>query len=151
MPITFQSLRFGEVQISEQEVIEFPEGLIGIGGARYALLDRNPGSGFLWLHDVEEPTLALPVIDPFDFFTAFELRLSAPDLERTGYTEESGRAYVTVRAAPDPLDIMVNLRAPVVIVAGRGWQVINTAEHAPLQAPLFVPAEPSSQASAGAA
>ncbi len=44
---------------------------------------------------------------------------------------------MTVRATPDPLDITANLRAPLVIRDGRGYQVINTAEEAPLQAPLF--------------
>lgn len=154
MSITFQSVRFGAVEITEEEVIDFPSGLIGLGGSRYALLDRNPGSGFLWLHDVDEPALALPVIDPFEFFTAFELRLSDADREATGWTRAAGRAYVTVRAAPDPLDIMVNLRAPIVVVGRSGWQVINVADHAPLQAPLFVASEPqasSPRASAGAA
>jgi flagellar assembly factor FliW len=45
---------------------------------------------------------------------------------------------VTVRATPDPLDITANLRAPLVIRGGRGYQVINAREDAPLRAPLFV-------------
>ncbi len=44
---------------------------------------------------------------------------------------------MTVRATPNPLDITANLRAPLVILEGRGYQVINTNEDAPLQAPLF--------------
>ena len=49
---------------------------------------------------------------------------------------------MTVRATPDPLDITANLRAPLVIRDGRGYQVINTDEDASLQAPLFtLPAE----------
>ncbi len=44
---------------------------------------------------------------------------------------------MTVRAAPNPLDITANLRAPLLILDGRGYQVINTNEEAPLQAPLF--------------
>ncbi len=50
MSVTFESIRFGTVEIQEEDVIEFPFGLIGLGGLRYALLDRNPGTGFLWLH-----------------------------------------------------------------------------------------------------
>ncbi len=44
---------------------------------------------------------------------------------------------MTVRATPNPLDITANLRAPLVIRDGNGYQVINTHEDAPLQAPLF--------------
>ena len=64
MSVTFESIRFGTVEIQPEDVIEFPFGLIGLGGLRYALLDRNPGTGFLWLHAVDDPALALPVVEP---------------------------------------------------------------------------------------
>jgi len=140
LSVTFQSIRFGEVQVAEEDVIEFPFGLIGLGGARYTLLDRNPGTGFLWLHSVDEPALALPVVRPEPFFSDFSLHMAPEDVERTGIgagTEEV-ELYVTVRATPNPLDITANLRAPLVVHEGRGYQVINANPEALLQAPLFV-------------
>ncbi len=138
MSVTFHSVRFGTVEIQPQEVIEFPFGLIGLGGLRYALIDRNPGTGFLWLHSVDDPALALPVVSPHLFFSDFRLDIAAEDRERCGLDELSQvTLYVTVRATPNPLDITANLRAPLVICQGRGYQVINTNEDAPLQAPLF--------------
>ena len=71
MSVTFESIRFGTVEIKPEAVIEFPFGLIGLGGLRYALIDRNPGTGFLWLHAVEDPALALPVVRPEQFFSDF--------------------------------------------------------------------------------
>jgi flagellar assembly factor FliW len=138
--VTFQSIRFGEVQVAEEDVIEFPFGLIGLGGARYTLLDRNPGTGFLWLHSVDEPALALPVVRPEPFFSEFSLHMAPEDVERTGIDEgaQDVMLYVTVRATPNPLDITANLRAPLVIHEGRGYQVINANPEAQLQAPLFV-------------
>ncbi|HEV7939087.1 MAG TPA: flagellar assembly protein FliW [Solirubrobacteraceae bacterium] len=139
MSVTFQSIRFGEVQVAEQDVIEFPFGLIGLGGSRYTLLDRNPGTGFLWLHSVEEPALALPVVPPEPFFSEFSLHMAPEDVERTGIEQGADvKLYVTVRATPNPLDITANLRAPLVIHEGRGYQVINANPEAQLQAPLFV-------------
>jgi|ERR1700677_974037 len=138
MSETFQSIRFGAVEIAPEDVIEFPFGLIGLGGLRYALLDRNPGTGFLWLHAIDNPALALPVVSPHQFFSSFSLQIAPEDSERTGIEDASGaQLYVTVRATPDPLDITANLRAPLVIFEGYGYQVINTNEDAPLQAPLF--------------
>jgi flagellar assembly factor FliW len=138
--VTFQSIRFGEVQVAEEDVIEFPFGLIGLGGSRYTLLDRNPGTGFLWLHSVDEPALALPVVRPEPFFSEFSLHMAPEDVERTGIDGEAQnvKLYVTVRATPNPLDITANLRAPLVIHEGRGYQVINANPEAQLQAPLFV-------------
>ncbi len=49
---------------------------------------------------------------------------------------------MTVRATPNPLDITANLRAPIVIKDGHGFQVLNNHAQAQLQAPLFTLAEP---------
>jgi flagellar assembly factor FliW len=138
MSVTFQSIRFGAVEIQDEDVIEFPFGLIGLGGLRYTLIDRNPGTGFLWLHAVDEPALALPVVNPHQFFADFTLEIAPEDNERTGLRDIVGaELYVTVRATPNPLDITANLRAPLVIRDGLGYQVLNTDEDATLQAPLF--------------
>ena len=150
MSVTFESIRFGTVEIQPEGVVEFPLGLIGLGGLRFALIDRNPGTGFLWLHSVEDPALALPVVSPHQFFSTFSLKIADEDRERTGIQDATpAQLYVTVRATPNPLDITANLRAPLVIADGRGYQVINTSEDAPLQAPLFtLPTEAASEPTA---
>lgn len=140
--IAIESSRFGPLQVPAEEVIEFPHGLIGLEGSRYALLDANPGSGILWLHSLERGDLALPVLDPRPLFPSFELSLSEDDRERIGASDPAAtQLYVTMRAAPDPADVVVNLRAPLVVHEGRGHQVLNAAPGAELQAPLF-PAQP---------
>jgi flagellar assembly factor FliW len=135
---TYESSRFGTFEIPAAEEIEFPLGLIGLGGLRYALLDRNPGSGFLWLHSLEDPDLALPVIDPRRFFRPFTLQLTDEDRERIGAPDPAAaQIYVTVRTAPNPGDTLVNLRAPLVVWERRGHQVLNIAPGAELRVPLF--------------
>lgn len=136
--ITIESSRFGTLQVAPEAMIEFPLGLIGLDGSRYALLDRNPGSGILWLHSLDRGDLALPVLDPRSFFPSFELALGDEDRERIGAPDPSAaQLYVTMRAAPDPADVVVNLRAPLIVHEGRGHQVLNAAPGADLQAPLF--------------
>jgi flagellar assembly factor FliW len=147
-----KSTRFGAIEVSPTDVVDFPLGLIGLGGRRYALLDRNPHSGFLWLHSCDDPALALPVVDPHRFFDTFALALGAEDRERIGVDDPlQAQVYVTVRAAANPADVVVNLRAPLVIWEGRGHQVINTAPGAELQASLFdVPGSPRAPVTAAA-
>jgi flagellar assembly factor FliW len=138
MPLTIDSSRFGAVEIPDADAIEFPLGLIGLGGVHYALIDRHPGSGFRWLHSLEDPGLALPVVDPREFFPGFALVLSAEDRERIGAPDLSAaQVYVTVRTAPDPAATLVNLRAPLVVWDGLGHQVLNTAPGAELRVALF--------------
>ena len=139
-----ESSRFGPLQVEPQDVIEFPLGMIGLPGHRYTLLDRNPDSGFLWLHSLDEPALALPVVDPRRFFKNLALAFGDEDLERVGVSDlDAAAVYVTVRAAKDPADIVVNLRAPIVVWEQVGHQVLNIGPGASLQAPLFAAAETS--------
>ncbi len=133
-----QSSRFGSLSVERDAVIEFPHGLIGLDSRQYTVLDINPGTGFRWLHSLDDGGLALPIVDPREFFRAFAFEISDEDRDLIGAEDPSAaQLYVTVRAAPDPSDIVVNLRAPIVIWDGRGHQVLNTAPGAELKAQLF--------------
>jgi len=65
--LTIDSSRFGTLEVPAEDVIEFPAGLIGLGGSRYALVATDD-SAFSWLHSLDDPTLALPVTNPWHFF-----------------------------------------------------------------------------------
>ena len=141
MSITIDSTRFGTIEIPSHAVVEFPTGLIGLGGSRYVLIARDENSPFVWLHSVDDASLALAVTNPFQFFPEYEVELFDAESDRIGITDPADAdVYVTVRAAEALEDFTVNLRAPILITKGRGFQVINEAENAPVRAPLFVAA-----------
>ena len=133
--LTFESARFGTVEIAADAVIEFPSGLIGLGGSRYALVSADTDGAFHWLHSLEDASLALPVTNPWLFFADYEVELSDADTERVGV--EHPDVWVTVRTGSSPSDFSANLRAPILVAEGRGHQVINEASDAPVRAPLF--------------
>ena len=138
MAVTLHSSRFGVLEIPDEAVIEFPSGLIGLGGTRYALLARNEDSAFVWLHSLDDPELAIPVTNPFRFFVGFEVELDDTEADRIGISDDDDTAvYVTVRAADALEDFSANLYAPILISGGRGHQVINQSDDAPVRAPLF--------------
>jgi flagellar assembly factor FliW len=139
--ITLESSRFGTVEVPAEAIVEFPTGLIGLGGRRYALLARSEESTFVWLHSLEDPELALPLTNPWRFFNSYEVELADDEAARIGVTDADETAvYVTVRAAETLEDFSVNLRAPILISNGNGHQVINQAPDAPVRAPLFAAA-----------
>jgi flagellar assembly factor FliW len=141
MPKVIESVRFGELELADEALIEFPLGLIGLPGSGYALLDLSPESGIRWLHSTEDPALALPVLDPRAALPGFQLAVGVEERQRIGTEDlEKTQVYVTVRASPDPAQTTVNLRAPLIVWQGRGHQVINTAPGAELRAPLLAPA-----------
>jgi flagellar assembly factor FliW len=152
MTVTIESSRFGTVEILPDSIVDFPAGLIGLGGARYTLLARDEGGAFLWLHSVDDPNLALPVVRPLRFFPDFALDLAPPDQERIGLSAgDSADVFVTVRAAAELSEFTANLRAPIVIWQGVGHQVINMSDTAQLRAPLFPDAPAAGQASSASA
>jgi flagellar assembly factor FliW len=138
MPITIESTRFGSLDIPDDAVIEFPNGLIGLGGTRYALIAREESAPFLWLHSIEDESLAIPVTSPWNFFASFEVEISDSEAERIGVTDPSkAEVIVTVRAGETIEDFRANLRAPILISGGRGHQVINEAKGTSVRVPLF--------------
>ena len=138
MPVTIDSSRFGLIEIADEGVIEFPNGLIGLTGSRYALVAKEEDSAFLWLHSLDDPTLALAVTNPFQFFANYEVSLSDSESARIGIDDSDHcDVFVTVRTAPELENFRCNLRAPILISAGKGYQVINEADEAPVRAPLF--------------
>jgi len=138
MTQTLKSTRFGDVELSEDAVVDFPNGLIGLSGHRYALIPHGEDGTFVWLHSMEDPDLALPVTRPWSFFPSYEVALSDSEAERIGVSDPSqAEVFVTVRAAEEARNFSANLRAPIIIAGGRGFQVINEADDAPVRAPLF--------------
>jgi flagellar assembly factor FliW len=138
MTQTLKSTRFGDVELPDEAVVEFPNGLIGLRGTRYAVIPHGDDGTFLWLHSMEDPDLALPLTSPWSFFPRYEVELSDTEAERIGVSDPAqAEVFVTVRAAEEAKNFSANLRAPIIISSGRGFQVINEADDAPVRAPLF--------------
>ncbi len=137
--VTVYSRRFGDLLLRPEDLIDFPQGLIGLGGCRYVVVRTDADSPFCWLQSAEDPDLALPITDPWEFFPEYVLELSDAVTADTGLPADGGdvTVWVTVRAAADRRDFSANLKAPIVVHAGRGHQVLNAAADAPVRAPLF--------------
>jgi flagellar assembly factor FliW len=138
MPVTIESTRFGAIEVPDDAMLEFPNGLIGLGGTRYTLIAREESAPFLWLHSLDDPSLAIPVTNPWFFFSSYEVEVSDSEAERIGITDPTqADVYVTVRAGEAIEDFRANLRAPILVSGGSGHQVINEAEGTSVRAPLF--------------
>jgi flagellar assembly factor FliW len=138
MTQTLKSTRFGDVDLPDEAIVDFPNGLIGLSGHRYGLVPHGDDGTFVWLQSLEDPDLALPLTRPWSFFPRYEVALSDSEAERIGVSDPSeADVFVTVRAAEEAQNFSANLRAPIIISGGRGFQVINEADDAPVRAPLF--------------
>jgi flagellar assembly factor FliW len=138
MPVNIESTRFGAIEVPDDAVLQFPNGLIGLGGTRYTLIAREESAPFLWLHSLDDPSLAIPVTNPWFFFPSYEVEVSDSEAERIGVTDAAqADVYVTVRSGEAIEDFRANLRAPILVAGGSGHQVINEASGTSVRAPLF--------------
>lgn len=134
------STRFGTFEVADEAILDFPDGLIGLPGTRYALVAREEQLPFYWLHSAEHQEIAVPVTNPWLFFPDYEIRVADQEAHRLGLaTPEEADVLCVVRAAATPAELTVNLAAPIVIQRRTriGRQIINDAHGYSVRHPLF--------------
>jgi flagellar assembly factor FliW len=135
-----ESTRFGTIEIRDDAVITFADGLPGLPGEQWGLVATDENSPFFWLQSIEHADIAVPVTSPWLFFGDYEVRVSDDEARRLGLSD-AGDAYIVcvVRAAEQLDEFTINLVSPLVINAGsrQGRQVINDAGGYSVRHPLF--------------
>lgn len=122
---------FGEVDLNEDKILTFDDGLIGFEELkRFTLLFDNEGeeeNPITWLQSIEEPSVALPVISPFCVVADYNPLVEDEVLVPLGeLTEENTVIFLTLTVPSDLTKTTTNLKAPIVINAEtkKGCQVI---------------------------
>lgn len=119
---------FGEMIVSEDSVLEFPEGLFGFASCRQWVLVTAERPGWCWLHALDHPALAFLLADPFEAADEFSVELTPQDLAVLGAkraTEVAVFAIVTLPLA-EGHTMTMNLLGPVAIAlpSRRGRQLV---------------------------
>ena len=119
--------QFGEVEVTEDLIIYFAEGLFGFENLHKFLLVKTDDELFYWLNSVEQPEIA---------FSLIGLRV----IDEHYPTIENNEAFGIVIMSKNPADIKVNLKAPVYINqdSKSGFQKIIDSDKYPIDYNLFV-------------
>jgi len=112
-----KTLRFGEIEVNEGEIITFPEGLLGFAGQkRYVILEPKDIEPLKWLQSVDESWLAFVIVDPFIFKRDYEFDISEDCAKELGMKDVSDAiVYVILTVDEDPSRTTANLQAPIII------------------------------------
>lgn len=112
---------FGEIEIEEDKIIYFEKGIIGFPECnRFTLIfdlkeDGTP-KGISWLQSLDEPSFALPVMDPLLVKEDYNPWIEDELLKDLGeLTLENTYVLVSVTATEDITKLSVNLKAPFII------------------------------------
>ena len=115
--MTIHTSRFGVISVTNEDVIQFPEGLLGFNELhRFVLLDDPADEIFAWLQSCEDPGIAFPLLEPELFAANYKVQLTKHDMEILGVKNGEGiRSFSIITIPADPTLMTANLKAPVVI------------------------------------
>jgi len=123
-----KTTRFGEIEISEDHLINFVDGIIGFPQLkRYVLIESNIIPLIWWLQSMDAPEVAFPVAEPYFFKRDYKVVMTDADRHCLQYEVTDRLKVLNILTIPTEMARMtVNLKAPVVIDIQKatGTQVI---------------------------
>lgn len=145
-----KSIRFGEIEISEDDVIRFPEGLVGLSDHNQFIMIRDPESAdLIWLQSADHEAFALATIHAVKVGPDYRVEIHPQDIAALKLTELSDAEVFVIINRVDG-KFYANLQGPIIVNAsqmlGRQVVLINPAygvRHSLSAAPSDAAANPA--------
>lgn len=118
MSLKIQTKSFGEIEISQKQIIVFPNGLFGFESyKKFALIEENENSPFKWLQSLEDSAIAFIVIQPELFLSNYTPVVSTEELKEIyiNSVEESLIMVIVTIPNSDIMQMTANLQGPILI------------------------------------
>ena len=138
---------FGIIDISEDKIITFDNGIIGFEDyKKYTLIydadsKEKSDSAIMWLQSMDEPTLALPILKPAYVRPDYAPVVDGELLSCLGdnIKDEDLLIFVTITVPTDITKMTCNLKAPIVIDSEtlKGVQLIVYNEECQVKYPIY--------------
>lgn len=139
--LLIQTTRFGQVQFQSEDLLIFPEGILGFSDLqKFVLLDDPNDEIFAWLQSCEEPAIAFPVLEPELFSDNYKVNLAKSDLEALKMSSvNNSRLFCIVTIPDDPTQMTANMKAPIVINVTQRMarQCVLQENHLAIREPIF--------------
>lgn len=134
---------FGEVEISEDKILTFPNGIIGFPDmTRFTLMhdSEKDDSSIHWLQSVDEPSFAMPVIDPLYVKEDYNPLIEDDVLtELQPLNEDNTLVLVTLTVPRDLKKMTVNLKGPIIVntESRKASQIIVEDDDCSVKFPIY--------------
>jgi len=112
------TVRFGLIEYSPEDLIHFPAGLLGFPELKdYIVIPLEANPAFFWLQSVQDGQIAFLITDPFLFFPDYEVELSESLKQELAITRREQVVVYTIVTIPATgvKDMTTNLVGPLVI------------------------------------
>lgn len=112
-----ESTRFGELEVTEEQLFHFPHGIPGFYEERaFVHLPHEAESPFSFLQSTTEANLSFLLVNPFAILKEYEFTLEDEVAEELGLSSENPPQVFLIASVKEKLtDMTVNLLAPLVL------------------------------------
>lgn len=109
--------RFGEIEVDQNDVITFTEGLLGFENLKkFFIVDPNDQTLIIWLQSVEDGSTAFPIIEPRIFAPEYKVKLMPAEYTSLSLESLNNASIYSILTIPSDISEMsANLKAPIVI------------------------------------
>ncbi len=109
--------QFGVLEVSEDEFIHAPKGLLGFEGfERFVMVDHEDSRPFRWLQSVDAPELSFVIVSPAVFFQDYRVVVNAKEVADIKVNRpEDVDVYVIVTVPEDINQMTANLQGPILL------------------------------------
>ncbi|MFI4877058.1 MAG: flagellar assembly protein FliW [Blastopirellula sp. JB062] len=126
--------RFGKLEIADDDVLLFADGMIGFENLpNWLLLADEVSEDLGWLQSLDQPEVALAVVSPRRYAPEYRVRLEKEEVSPLRLTADDEVFVLTIVSKHED-SLTINLRAPVVVNLTKqlGRQIV-TSDDQPLQ------------------
>ncbi len=117
--MTAETRLFGKIDIEDDKLITFPEGIVGFPFLEHFALihdEDNKESAIMWLQSMEEPEFAMPVVEPQRVVDGYNPVINDDLLAPAGDLKPEQTYVLVTLTVPREIEKMsVNLKAPIII------------------------------------
>ena len=112
------TLRFGEIEVEEEKVVHFEDGIPAFEDEHeFLIIPCDDESPYVFLQSITTPDLAFLMTMPFVFFPEYEFELDDDSQNKLGIKTQEDMLIYTPLTIPGGkvADMTANLMAPVVL------------------------------------
>jgi len=109
---------FGEIDIAEDKVYNFPEGIPGFEKEKKFIIifHEDENSPFQWLQSVNNTDLAFVTIDPYSVIPDYEVEVSDDEVKILDIQDIADVTLLSIVVVPEDFNqISANLLAPIIL------------------------------------
>lgn len=129
----------GQLEILEDEIIFFPNGIIGFENLKkFAVVNNVNFKPFCWLISMDKNNLAIPVVNPFLLIKEYHKKFPTELMKELKESDTNYEVLCVVTLTGDDGSITLNLKGPILIdyLRREGKQVVLNADILSVNYPL---------------